>query len=81
MAVNDILAILDERATAMSIGECAELLTLDKTTLYRQAREGRFPVFSICGVIRVNPAELASYIRAGSNISTQPVDRRRRKVD
>ncbi len=80
MPINDILAVLDERTTAMSIKECARLLGVDHSTLYRHARSGRFPTFQIACTIRINPAELAAYIRATSNVSTQPVDQRRRRV-
>jgi len=78
-AQNDILAILDARTTAMTIPECAALLNIDHTTLYRQAKIGKFPVFTVCNSLRVNPAELAASLRATSNISTAPIDRRKRQ--
>jgi len=63
----DILTMLDERTTAMTIKECAELLETDETTLYRHSKTGKFRTFTFAGMIRVNPAELAAQIRSGSN--------------
>ena len=63
----DILKFLDERTTALTIKECAELLETDETTLYRHSKTGKFHTFSFAGMIRVNPAELAAQIRSGSN--------------
>lgn len=77
---NDILAILDARATAMTIAECADLLHADPGTLYRHSKSGKFPTFQISGMVRVNPAELACHIRASSNTSVQPIDRRYRRA-
>ena len=72
----DILKILDERTTAMTIQECAELLKADETTLYRHSKNGKFPTFTVFGMIRVNPAELAAEIRSGSNSPTKSKDQR-----
>jgi hypothetical protein len=78
--VNDILAILDARTTAMTIAECADLLNADPGTLYRHSKSGKFPTFQVIGMVRVNPADLAAHIRASSNTSTQPVDGRFRRA-
>jgi hypothetical protein len=64
--MNDILAILEARTTAMTIPEVSELLQIEPATLYRHARNGKLPTFRIAGVIRVNPAALATTIRATS---------------
>jgi hypothetical protein len=64
---SDILKILDERTTAMTIQECAQLLDTDETTLARHSKTGKYPTFTIVGMIRVSPAELAAQIRGGSN--------------
>jgi excisionase family DNA binding protein len=60
----------------MTILECAELLQIDKLTLYKHARKGSFPVFHVAGNVRVNPAELAEHIRTGSNSQLIQADRR-----
>ena len=78
--MNDILAILDARTTAMTIAECADLLTIDPGTLYRHSKSGKFPTLQVVGMLRVNPAALASHLRASSNTSTQPVDGRFRRA-
>jgi excisionase family DNA binding protein len=72
----DILQELDHRASAMTITECADLLGIEHNTLYRHARSGKFPTFQVAGLIRVNPAALASHIRASSK--AQPIDCRSR---
>jgi excisionase family DNA binding protein len=72
MTVNDILEVLDNRTTAMTIRECAELLHVGTNTLYVHARTGKFPVFQVAGTMRVNPTELAQHIRARSNAVEQP---------
>jgi hypothetical protein len=73
----DILKILDERTTVMTIEECADLLKADKTTLYRHAKAGKFRTFSFAGMIRVNPADLAAQIWSGSNNPLNSGDRRK----
>lgn len=55
----------------MTIKECADLLEADETTLYRHSKSGRFPTFTVAGMIRVNPAELADQIRRSSNQSAE----------
>ena len=74
--MNDILQTLDDRTTAMTIQECAELLRADVTTLYRHARSGKFPTFQVVGMVRVNPVELAAHIRASSNCHVQSINGR-----
>ena len=54
----------------MTIMECAELLKTDETTLYRHSKTGKFATFTVFGMIRVNPGELAAQIRSGSNRPT-----------
>jgi hypothetical protein len=73
----DILKILDERTTAMTIKECADLLKADETTLYRHSKTGKFPTFTLAGMIRVNPGELAAQIRSGSNNPLNSGDQRK----
>ena len=73
----DILKILDERTAAMTIRQCADLLETDETTLYRQSKTGKFPIFTLFGSIRVNPAELASRIRSDSNNPSKSGDQRK----
>ena len=73
----DILQILDERTTAMTIKERAELLDADETTLYRHSKTGTFPAFTLAGMIRVNPGELAAQIRSGSNNPANSNDHRK----
>ncbi len=73
----DILKILDERTTAMTIEECADLLKADKTTPYRHLKTGKFRTFTFAGMIRVNPADLAAQIRSGSNNPLNSNDQRK----
>lgn len=73
----DILKILDERTSAMTIQKCADLLEADETTLYRHSKTGKFPTFSVAGMIRVNPAALAALIRGGSNTPSKPDHQRK----
>jgi hypothetical protein len=62
---------LDGLPGTMSMKEAADLLGPDRTSLYRQARAGKFsPAFMTAGSMRVNPQKLAVYIRAGSLSST-----------
>jgi excisionase family DNA binding protein len=74
------LKILDERTTAMTIEECAELLKAHKPTLYKHAKTGKLRTFRVARMIRVNPADLADQIRRGSNNPLNSDDRRRDDV-
>jgi hypothetical protein len=64
----------------MTIQECADLLGADVTALYRHGRSGKFPSFQVVWMVRLNPAELATRIRGGSNSVTQSIDGRRKKA-
>ena len=68
---NDILAVLEARTTALSVQECARLLSVSPKAIYNYAHAGKFPVFKVVGTIRINPAELAAHLRA--NASTLPI--------
>jgi hypothetical protein len=58
---------LDEMPGSLSMQEAALLLGCDRTTLYRQARAGKFPpAFMTAGSMRGDPQKLARYIRSGS---------------
>ena len=69
---NDIFAILDARTSALMVKECAELLGINERTLYRQAKLGKFPAFTVCGSMRVNPATLVDHLKSTSNVSDAP---------
>ena len=87
MKTLDILEVLDQKTSAMTIGECAELLKVSRQSLYNHAQTGTFPTFQVAGTIRVNPAALREYLLGTTPASWHPErkdisnswDRRRRK--
>jgi excisionase family DNA binding protein len=69
--VNDIIAVLEARITALTIAECAELLNVGTQTLYDHTKAHKFPAYEVCGSLRVNPAELVAYLKTNAKHGTQ----------
>jgi excisionase family DNA binding protein len=61
--VETILQKLAEWPTRyMTMDEAADLLAMHVQTLYRAARNNRFPAVRVFGSLRIDPASLASWL-------------------
>ena len=61
---SDIASTLDERAgRAMTVEELADLLALDKKTIYRRIRQRQIPAFRIGTAVRCDPRRIAEWLR------------------
>lgn len=63
----NIIETIERRATALTVDELAGLLNASPKTLYKAIRAGRLPAYRVAG-IRLDPAEVAKWLRARSTI-------------
>jgi excisionase family DNA binding protein len=60
--MTDLFDLLESKP-AWSIEELAEVLTISRKTLYKQAKRGNLPSFRIGSCVRVPGKGLADYLR------------------
>ena len=63
MSIPDALASIGRAITA---AELADLLSLNKLTIYRLAKRGKIPSFRIANCVRFDPRAVAEYLRKHS---------------
>jgi excisionase family DNA binding protein len=59
-----IVEQIEQRASALRVNELAELLQVTPQHIYRLASEGLIPCFRIEGAIRLDPHEIADWLRS-----------------
>lgn len=58
-----ILEQIEHRSTALRVNELAEMLQVTPQHIYRLASAGLIPCFRIEGAIRLDPQEVAGWLR------------------
>lgn len=58
-----ILEQIEQRSSALRVNELAELLQVTPQHIYRLAAAGLIPCFRIEGAIRLDPKEVATWLR------------------
>lgn len=58
-----IIETVANRSTAMTIEELGTLLSQSVKTLYKAVRAGRLPAYRIGGSIRLDPTDVAEWLR------------------
>jgi excisionase family DNA binding protein len=61
--VETILEKLTAWPGLMTVGEAARLLNHHKQTIYKAVKAGRLPVVRTFGSLRIDPAQLAAWLR------------------
>ena len=61
-----ILEQIEQRSSALKVNELAEMLQVTPQHIYRLASAGLIPCFRIEGAIRLDPQEVAAWLRTGS---------------
>ena len=70
---------LDNRATALTVSEVAEILNISERQVYKLASESVIPSFHIGSSIRFDPSQLAAWLRQKAGpISVRPGEERKR---
>jgi excisionase family DNA binding protein len=59
----DLVDLLAQRATALSVADVASLLNISERQVYKLAVDGRIPCFKIGNSIRFDPAAFAAWLR------------------
>ena len=54
---------LEERTTALTVPELAELLNISQRQVYKLAASNRIPSFKIGGSVRFDPSAFAAWLR------------------
>ena len=62
-----IIETIEKRTSALKVGEMAKLLGVTPQHIYKLASCGRIPHFRVAGAIRLDPAEVAAWLK-----NTQP---------
>lgn len=70
-----ILEQIEHRSTALRVNQLAEILQVTPQHIYRLASAGLIPCFRIEGAIRLDPQEVAGWLR-----SRQPQMVRKRRL-
>jgi excisionase family DNA binding protein len=72
---------LDKRATALTVSEVAEILSISERQVYKLASEGVIPSFRIGSSIRFDPSHIAAWLRQkAAPISVGPAEERRKRA-
>ena len=72
---------LDKRATALTVSEVAEILSVSERQVYKLASEGVIPSFRIGSSIRFDPAQVAAWLRKkAAPISVRPGEDTRKRA-
>jgi excisionase family DNA binding protein len=72
---------LDKRATALTVSEVAEILSISERQVYKLASESVIPSFRIGSSIRFDPAQVAAWLRQKAGpISVRPGEDRRKRA-
>lgn len=61
--MNDLPAQIEARKKAWNLDDLADLLSVDRTTLYRMVRARRLPSYRIGTLIRLDPKTTANWLR------------------
>jgi len=59
-----ILEQIEQRSSALKVNELAEMLQVTPQHIYRLASAGLIPCFRIEGAIRLDPQEVAGWLRS-----------------
>jgi len=59
-----ILEQIEQRSSALKVNELAEMLQVTPQHIYRMASSGLIPCFRIEGAIRLDPKEIANWLRS-----------------
>jgi excisionase family DNA binding protein len=59
-----ILEQIEQRSSALKVNELAEILQVTPQHIYRLASAGLIPCFRIEGAIRLDPQEVATWLRS-----------------
>ena len=72
---------LDKRATALTVSEVAEILSVSERQVYKLASESVIPSFRIGSSIRFDPSQVAAWLRQkAAPISVRPGEDRRKRA-
>jgi excisionase family DNA binding protein len=72
---------LDKRATALTVSEVAEILSISERQVYKLASESVIPSFRIGSSIRFDPSQVAAWLRQkAAPISVRPGEDRRKRA-
>jgi excisionase family DNA binding protein len=59
-----IIEQIEKRSSALKVGELAKLLGVTPQHIYRLASEGLIPCFRIEGAIRLDPHDVATWLKS-----------------
>ena len=59
----DLVDLLAQRATALTVADVASLLNISERQVYKLAADGRIPCFKIGNSIRFDPATFAAWLQ------------------
>lgn len=59
----NLIEQLESRSGAMKVSELCELLGVDDKHIYRMAARGSLPSFHVGGAVRLDPQEVAKWLR------------------
>ena len=68
-----IIETIEKRASALKVGELARLLDVTPQHIYRLASAGLIPCFRIEGAIRLDPHEVAMWLKSRQPKTTRTV--------
>ena len=54
---------LDQRGTALTVSDVAELLNISERQVYKLAASNRIPSFRLGGSVRFDPSDVAAWLR------------------
>lgn len=59
-----LVTILRQRTTALTVADVAQLFQVSPETIYRQVRRGLLPALRFGDVVRIDPQQLADWLSA-----------------
>jgi excisionase family DNA binding protein len=70
----DLADSLEQRTTALTVSDVAELLNISGRQVYKLASDGSLPSFRIGGSVRFNPSAMAAWLRSTEKLGPTSVD-------
>lgn len=65
---DDLASVVESRSAAWTVEEFAKLLNVSTKFIYGQTSKGLLPSYRLGGMIRLDPAQAAEWLRARSTV-------------
>ena len=67
-----LVTILRQRTTALTVADVAQLLQVSPETIYRQVRRGLLPALRFGDAVRIDPTQLADWLVTTQQLGDVP---------